>query len=213
MIRPTDVISIFGQRGSGKTDLGKALGRLYPRLFVIDIAKDWRKKEDGLDAQFTDFDEAADFLADSIGRPQWRAAFSFDIDTKSKSQEQIFEALLRTLYKRGELTGENICLLIEEVHLYCGPNYAPEWLYKMITLGRHANVGMIVSSQRPAQVFRGITSAAPHKFIGQLDEARDLDYFRGMVGELADQIPKLAPYHFLYYQLGQAPQVVTRESF
>lgn len=213
MIGPTDISAIFGQRGSGKTEMGKALSRLYPRLFVIDVVRDWRAREDELDLITGDFDQAADFLEESIGRERWRAAFTFDVDTGSEIQRKTFNALLRTLYKRGELTGENVCVLIEEVHFYCSPAGIEEWLLKLITVGRHANVPMIMSSQRPAQVHKSITSAASHKFIGRLDDGRDLKYFREILGELADEIPRLDKYDFIYHSLGQPPRTVNRDSF
>jgi len=213
MIGPTDITAIFGQRGSGKSDLGKAISRLYPRLFAIDITSEWECGRDDLDLVTDSFDVAARFLEETIGEKQFRMAFQFDIDTASDTQRKTFNALLRTLYKRGTITGENLCLLIEEVHFYCSPATIEEWLFKMVTVGRHANVPMIVSSQRPAQVHKSITSAAPNKFIGQLDDGRDLKYFREIIGDLADEIPKLDKYDFIYHRLGAPPRVVDKFSF
>lgn len=213
MIGPTDITAIFGQRGSGKTDMGKALSRLYPRLFVIDIVKDWKPGPDGLELVTEDFDEAANFLEKSIGRQEWRASFRFNIDTGDEVQKKTFNALLRTLYMRGELTGENVCLLIEEVHMYCSPGTIEEWLFKVITLGRHANMPMIASSQRPASVHKAITSAASHKFIGQLDDVRDLKYFGEIAAELPAEIQALKKYDFIYRAQGEPPRTVNKFSF
>lgn len=213
MIGPTDITAIFGQRGSGKTDMGKALSRLYRRLFVIDVVKDWDRKKDGLELVTDDFEVAADFLEEKIGSPEWRACFRFSVDTSSDHQKKVFNAILRTLYMRGEITGENVCLLIEEVHMYCSPSTIEEWLFKVITLGRHANIPMIMSSQRPAQVHKSITSAASHKFIGQLDDARDLKYFGEISAELPAEIQGLKKYDFIYRAQGEAPRTVNRESF
>jgi hypothetical protein len=208
----TDITSIFGQRGSGKSELGKAVSRLWRRRVVIDILREW-KKSDGVDLITDSFDRAAAFLHEKIGSKEFTLVVQFDIDSGNETQKQTFNALLRLLYKRGEITGENICLVIEEVHFFCGSNWIEEWLFKLNTIGRHANLAMIMSSQRPAQVHKSCISQAQNVLIGQLFEFRDIDYLRQTVGDIAEEIPKLQKYKFIFHRLGEPHRFVDRDCF
>ena len=211
MIGPTDITAIFGQRGSGKSQLGRAISKLYPRRVIIDVLKEWKPSEADL---ITDnFFEACDFLLRTLGNKSWTLVFQFDLDTHSKDRMKVFNALIRTVYKRGEKTGENVCLLIEEVHFYCTSGSTEEWLANSATTGRHANMPMIVSSQRPAQVAKLLVSQAANIFCGSLHEKRDIEYLRQTIGDDADKIPSLEQYHFLFHKIGEQSQIVTRENF
>jgi len=212
MIGATDITAIFGQRGSGKSDLGKEIARLYPRLIVIDILREWKKSDD-IDLITENFDDAADFLEEKIGQKNFRMVFQFDIDNASDAQKQTFNALLRLIYKRGTLTGENVCLLIEEVQFFCGPAHIEEWLFKCNTVGRHANLAMIMSSQRPAQVHKSIVSQAKNLFIGQLFEHRDIEYLRQTIGDVAENISSLPKFKFIFHCLGAPARTVDKHSF
>lgn len=212
MIGPTDITAIFGQRGSGKSELGRAVSRLYRRVVVIDILREW-KESDGATLITDDFDEAASFLNEKIGEKSWLLVVQFDLDSGNETQKQFFNALLRLIFKRGELTGENVCLLIEEVQFFCGPASIEDWLFKCITVGRHANLGMIMSSQRPAQVHKAAVSQAKNLFIGQLFEHRDIEYLRQTVGDVADQVRELPQFDFLFHCLGKPTIRVDKNCF
>lgn len=211
MIGPTDITAIFGQRGSGKSELGRAISKLYPRRVIIDVLKEWKLSEADLitDNVFSAFE----FLLTTIGRKEWTLVFQFDLDTHSKERMKVFNALIRTIYKRGEKTGENVCLLIEEVHFYCTSGSTEEWLANCATTGRHANMPMVISSQRPAQVAKVLVSQAANIFCGSLHEKRDIEYLRQTIGDDADKIPHLEKYNFIYHRIGEPSQVVTREVF
>lgn len=211
MIGATDITTIFGQRGSGKSDMGRAISSLYPRLVVIDILREWK----ACDADFItdEFDKATKFLEEKIGEKKFRLVFQFDIDTKSEEQLSVFNAFLRTLYMRGECTGENVCLLIEEVQFFSTSGSAEEWLFKLATVGRHANLAMIMSSQRPAQVAKVLVSQAQNRLIGQLAEKNDIEYLRKTVGDVAEQAATLPQYDFIFHRMGEEPVVVDKFHF
>lgn len=213
MMGPTDITAIFGQRGSGKSELGKAISAMWRRRIIIDILGEW-KKSDGVDLITNSFDSAAEFLKRKIGAPgNFTLVFQFDVDSKTESQKQLFNALLRLIWKRGKITGENACLVIEEVHEYCGPNWSEEWLRKCIMIGRHANLAMIMSSQRPAQVDKAIISQAKNVLIGRLFEYRDIEYIRQTIGDDADLVPKLKPYDFVFRRENEEKKIVNRNTF
>ena len=211
MIGANDITTIFGMKGSGKSDLGRAISRLYPRLVVIDVLREWKKKESDLITD--DFFEAADFLEKNIGNPKFRLVFQFSVDLSRKELEGVFNEFLRLLYKRGEITGENVCLLIEEVHFFCGPNWIFDWLFKLNTVSRHANMAMIMSSQRPASVHKSCVSQAANVFVGQLFEKRDIEYLRDTIGDTAEGVSKLKKFDFIFHRLGKSPVIVDKYKF
>ncbi len=213
MIEATDVTAIFGQRGSGKTELGKTISGMYRRRIVIDILGEW-KKSDGADLITNSFDAAAGFLKRKIGAPgNFTLVFQFDINSKSDYQKKLFNAVLHMVWKRGNITGENACLVIEEAHEYCGPNWSEEWLRKCTMVGRHANLAMIISSQRPASVDKALISQAKNVLIGRLFEFRDIEYIRQTIGDDADLVPKLKQYQFLFRRENEPVRIVDKFKF
>ncbi len=209
MIEATDITTIFGMRGSGKSELGRTISRLYPRLVVIDTLKEWNSG----DLITDDPIKAAEFLERKIGEKKFTLIFRFSIDLPEKEKEKVFNELGRLLYLRGEITGENICLLIEEVHFYCGTNWIFDWLFKLCTTSRHANMAMIMSSQRPANVHKVCVSQAANVFVGQLFEKRDVEYLRDTIGESADKVPKLRKFDFVFHRISKTPVIVNKSHF
>ncbi len=212
MIEATDITVIFGQRGSGKSDMGKAISNIWRRRIVIDSLGEW-KKSDGMELVTSSFDTAAAYLERKIGSENLGLVFQFDVDSNTELKKQTFNALLRLIWKRGKLTGENACLLIEEVQEFCGSNWAEEWLTKTIMLGRHANLAMIMSSQRPAQVARAITSQAHNLLVGQLFEFRDIEYIRQSMGDVADEIAKLKQFDFVFRRKNNPHLILDKYDF
>lgn len=210
MFSPTDIITIFGMRGSGKSTLGKNIAFQYPRLVVIDRLREWQDSDTvaGRDLITDNFREAIDFLVNKLGQKEWRLIFQFDVEQGNESQNDTLDAILRTLYKRGSISGENVCLLIEEVHFFASTHSITQWISECIFTGRHANLSIIASSQRPATVAKALVSQSAHVFIGQLYEKRDIDYFYDTIGEAAEKIPSLEKFSFLHYQIGKPHSIV-----
>jgi len=201
MFGPTDKIAIFGRSGCGKSTLQAAITSCYPRLVVIDRM---REHTTG-DLITNNFDVYAAFLAQAMRdkRNSFKVVFQFDIEKQSDSQEFLFEQVVRLAYKFGEISGRGITLSVEEVQFFAGPHYIPHWLKESTLTGRHAGMGVIVSSQRPAAVHKDLVSQASHAFFGSLYEVRDIEYCRAILGDHAYELQSLAQGKFLHYSMGQ----------
>lgn len=200
MFGPTDKIAIFGRSGCGKSTLQETITNCYPRLIVID-----RMREHSTGFITSNFEDYARYLTDQIQRntPQFKLVFQFDIEQLSDSQELIFEHAVRLAYKYGQITGNNLCLSVEEVQFFASPTYIPHWLKESTLTGRHANLAVVVSSQRPAAVHKDLISQSSHLFVGQLFELRDMEYLRGTIGDAAYQARELPQGQFIHYSAGQ----------
>jgi len=143
----------------------------------------------------------------------FKAVLHFDIEQRSQEQMAVFSNAVRLAYKWGRLTGNNLCLSVEEVHHFAGPTSIDKWLFESVMTGRHSNMAIIASSQRPASVHKGIVSQAHHVFVGQLFEKRDIEYlYQTIGGEAAERVSTLKPYEFIHYQGQGIPfQVVTNQ--
>lgn len=209
MIGPTDITTIFGQRGSGKSTLGRSISELYRRVIVIDRLREWTEG----DLITDNLIEAENFLINSLGKSNFKLIFQFNIEAESETQSAVFNSLLRSIYYRGKISGENICLLVEEVHFFASTHKVEKWLSECIFTGRHANLAIIASSQRPATVNKALISQSANIFIGQLYEKRDIDYIYDCIGDIAENIPKLNKFEFLNYSIGKPSTVVKNTSF
>lgn len=201
MFGPTDKIAIFGRSGCGKSTLQAAILACYKRCVVIDRM---REHFDG-DLITNNFEIYAAFLSKAISEKwdSFKVVFQFDIEKQSDAQEFIFEQVVRLAYKFGEISGKGITLSVEEVQFFAGPHYIPHWLKESTLTGRHAGMGVIVSSQRPAAVHKDLVSQASHAFFGSLYEVRDIEYCRAILGDYAYELQSLPQGKFLHYSMGQ----------
>lgn len=202
---PTDKIAIFGRSGCGKSTLQTAITSCYPRLIVIDRMRE-HSSGDFITSNFEDY---ARFLTQMIqtNQPRFKLVYQFDIECLTDQQEMFFEQALRLAYRYGQVTGNNLCLSVEEVQFFAPPTYIPHWLKECVLTGRHANLAVVVSSQRPAAVHKDLVSQSSHLYVGQLFEMRDMEYLRHTIGEAAFQAKELPQGEFLHYSLGQVRRV------
>ncbi len=141
----------------------------------------------------------------------FKLVLHFDVEQKTQEQAIVFSNAIRLAYKWGRLTENNLCLSVEEVHHFAAPTSIDKWLFESVMTGRHSNMAIIASSQRPASVHKGLVSQANHVFVGQLFEKRDIEYLYQTIGEdAAEAVSKLKPYEFVHYQGQGIPFQIVR---
>lgn len=201
MFSPTDVTVILGQRGCGKSTLGRKIASVYPRLVVIDRLREWGSGD--VDFSTDRFDSFALYLRDALQKnfPKFRCALQFEVEQVSK--EAVFSQAMRLCYKFGEISRRNLAVLIEEVHHFATPHRVDHWLFESVMTGRHSNQAIICSSQRPASVSKALVSQAHHVFLGQMFERNDIAYVADIIGDASIQLPQLKVGEFLHYQPGK----------
>lgn len=198
----TDLISIFGRRGTGKSNLCRYIQDAFPRLVIIDLCQEYKKSDcDILVTSFSEFDLALGALAREKSE-KFRLVYQFDIEG-SDDEVSDFNEAMRLIYYFG-----NVMCVIEEIHNYTKNEYLPEWLRKMILVGRHRRVGIIATSQRPAIVPKTFVSQCHHVFCGVTFERNDLKYFYETIGDAADILPTLKKFSFLHYCPGEKTKIV-----
>lgn len=201
----TDITVVFGQRGSGKSSLGRALSSIYPRRIVIDRLREWT----GQAATARGYKE---FLAlyQSVQRlPSFTIAVQFDLGLDPALLSEQVNQMLRAIYLTEHADPQGLCIVIEEVHFFAAPTSIEPWLLEVVTTGRHAGLALVVNSQRPAQVHKSLVSLASNVMMGRLFEARDLKYLQESVGGIALQCRDLANFQFIHYRPGEGSQLIT----
>lgn len=110
-----------------------------------------------------------------------------------------FEIWAKKIYAEG-----NMVVLIEEIDMLCtssmiGPNFK-----KLVSLGRHQNVGLIMTYRRIADAHKLPPSQAHHFFIFRTHLPNDISYLRTLIGNDVDLLPTLEDFHFLHWHNGKS---------
>lgn len=105
-----------------------------------------------------------------------------------------FEIWAKKIYEEG-----NMVLLVEEIDMLCTSSLIGPQFKKLVSLGRHQNVGLIMTYRRIADAHKLPPSQAHHFFIFRTHLPNDISYLRSLIGNDVDQLPSLKDYHFLHY--------------
>ena len=176
---------VLGKSGSGKTVL------IADRLLHLDRFIVWDTKPDGYDARIvgtTLWTSAREFI-DSVGQTgTWGRVVIQDKDSE-------LEPFLRWAYALGKML-----IIIEEVDAFCTTNGAPPFLTEALRRGRSRGLSLILSSQRPAEIPKGLTNRADAMVLmgGTGTEPTDHKYLSQKVGlASADKVRAMPRYTFL----------------
>lgn len=180
----SDVIMVLGKRGHGKSTWVSRYIKTLRRVLVYDTLVEPTYKE--LE-HIHDFVEFVKRLAKNP--PYFRIAYH---DFGDISMEEDFDRFIRAC-----LAIENITVVVEEVDLFASSHSMPIPLQRLVSIGRHKEISFIAISRRPHAVHPLIRSQTNRMISFKQTEPRDIDYLRELIGEKADQIPKLSKYKFV----------------
>lgn len=110
-----------------------------------------------------------------------------------------FEAWAKKLYKEG-----NLIVGIEEIDMICTSSQIGPEFKKLISLGRHEGIGLVLTARRIADVHKLPPSQAHHFFIFRCHLPNDIIYLRKFIGDDVDLLPTLKDYHFLHWFNGKS---------
>jgi len=105
-----------------------------------------------------------------------------------------FEEWAKKLYEKG-----NIIVMVEEIDMLCTSSRIGPEFKKLVSLGRHKNIGLILTARRIADVHKLPPSQTHHFFIFRMHLPNDVTYLRQFIGDAADQLPALEDYHFMHW--------------
>ena len=189
MIKSTDCVLIMGRRGCGKSYLCKKIQSIWPRRVIIDSLSEY--ESENTVHTFNEFaDKLMEFKRDN--RESFDIVFQFDPESAISQDE--FDHILRCSYYFG-----NLQLVIEEVQLYSGPHTMPHWLKQCLLTGRHQNISLIFTTQRPGELNKTIVSQCSHIFCGTINEGNDLKYVASFLNQDAQRLVQLPERQFLYF--------------
>lgn len=100
--------------------------------------------------------------------------------------------------------GKNCIFLIEEVEFYASAHKISLMLQRLVSLGRHRGIGLVITTRRIADVHKLICSQAKNWFIFHSFLPNELDYMEQFIGETVYKAVSLEPYHFIYWTRGKA---------
>jgi energy-coupling factor transporter ATP-binding protein EcfA2 len=212
MFKAAEVLTILGKRGSGKTTLCKHAQRHYPRLIIFDLLGEYRGLR-GPDifhvSSLAGFGQA---LKLTLDRPQFKIIIR--VNLRDPDREAVFEELMILCYERKKFATQagsphtSIQVVIDEVHEYCHAHYMPAPFKEALLLGRHQEMGLILASQRPANVHKDILAQSHHLFCSLIVETNDFNYLKGYFGPDPEKLKSLPKYHFLWKSDDRPLQVV-----
>lgn len=205
-----EIITVFGMRGCGKSTLTRKLSEIYKRRFVFDRIHEWNGEDANTSRKiFTDA-QAFERSWSAFAERDHTLIFHFKPGSSPELLSDEFNRIARVLYLTGRAVAhpDPQVIVIEEAQFYCAPASIEPWLFEMIHTGRHANLAIIANAQRPATVHKSLVSQSHHIFIGQLFEARDIQYLRDTIGAIAEEARTLPKGEFIWIEMGNPPRRV-----
>jgi len=143
--------------------------------------------------------------------PKYPSVFVFDTNgefpefpryTPNTDSPKELDRVAKVCWDRG-----NVMLVVSEAELFL-PNgqTLPSNIFKIITRGRHRNIGMIADTRRIANLHKTMFSLSEHCFIFRHFSPTDLNYLKGFLPMDVKQLAALPEYHFLHYTRGKVEE-------
>jgi hypothetical protein len=210
MFSSADKITIIGKSGSGKTTLSKRLHEsgMWPRVVIFDRMDEY--SPENASGVCYDFNQFSILIKKFYSEKRFRIIYKFNIEGNGHDDE--FNEALRILYYMG-----GIMVVIEETWNFSSNKFLPKWYREILLTGRHGQnkltgngVGLITTSQRPAEVHKTVFSQSKHVFCGQLFENNDVKYVSEFIGSVnGEKCKTLRIGQFLHYEQGGETKVIS----
>jgi ABC-type dipeptide/oligopeptide/nickel transport system ATPase component len=177
----------IGKSGSGKSYLVHKLIQGKRRLIIFDTM-----------AEYTEgvvFDDKRKFL--EYWKHCARKSFRLIYQPLDDPEEEI-DDIAELVYHLG-----NVTFVIEEVTAYTRPNQISRQLAHCIQRGRHKNIELIGTTQRPYGLHRLLTSQCRDIYVFNTNEPRDRDYLRTLLGQdMEAKLESLDKYNYVKWTDG-----------
>lgn len=154
------VIVIFGQTGSGKTTLAKKIIERHRRVVIFDSQEEY----EGFTV--SSFDEFRDYLTD-----MYREDFTIVCRYRHEIDYQLTSEALPFI--------GNVLLVLEEAELYLTSWDRSNYLFPLISFGRHQRISLLAIGRRPSEIAAKLRSQCTSIFTFVQKEPRDLDFLAG----------------------------------
>lgn len=196
----TEVISIVGMRGSGKSTLTKRLAQKHSRIIVFDKMNEWVKYASHI---CNDLESFKIFWRENFHKKSFLCVIQFPFGSEIDDLQELTDTIVKILYHTGLESEQDTCLIFEEAQFYFPSMQVSGVMFELLTTGRHASLSIIANTQRPASVSKLLISQSDKVFVGQIFEFNDLKYLVGSLGESAKHVRQLQKFYFLKYEIGK----------
>lgn len=185
VIKTNDRVSIFGKTGAGKSYFSKNwLLPNYTHYVFWDVQHQHTSViHDVIVHTPKELEKNISEHRRILYQPKSPSASDFDAVCKI-----VFESTNTTLY-------------VDEAASVSTPTKILYWHKIIMQQGRSYNTGIINTSQRPRDIHNTLISESEHLFIFTLNLETDIMKLRQQIGDAADEIRALPPYHFLYHNI------------
>lgn len=190
MIKSTDCVLVMGRRGCGKSYLAKNLQTIWPRKIIFDSLHEYSNESESV-YSFHEFCDAIARLK-SLSPDRFTLIVNFDIESEASQAE--FNQMLRLCYYFG-----NVLVVVEEIQNFSTTHMLPHWLKNCLLTGRHQNLGLMFTTQRPGELHKTVLSQCTHIFCGSIIEGNDLRYISSFLRQESEKLVKLPERRFLYF--------------
>ena len=192
-VRPSEVLAIFGRRGSGKTTLARSLVARQRRLIVFDPIAEWCRSP-GITTC-----ESVEAVRLALRR-RWRLGFRLALPCQADHAAEL-DRLARLIWGAQEPFLRRECpelvLVVDELNLGMPLGRRAEAMLGLTLQGRHRGIGLVGISQRPALVSSDFRGQAHRTFWCCLSAANDLRTARETLGDRAAELRQLGVGQFL----------------
>ncbi len=193
-------MAILGRSGSGKSYLAQKIIALYPRVIIFDSLYEY--SETG-EIQH-DFEGFSEFMLKHENEQSFRTVVQFGVENSHQNEE--FEQMLRVAYYRGRCA-----IFIDEVQNFSTVHIIPEWLRQVVLTGRHQEIALIFTTQRPGELHKTLLSQSNKIFCGNLHSQVDIKTMSNYLDRPAEEIANLPDRKFIYWTPGEKSIIIDND--
>lgn len=182
----------LGRSGCGKSYLGKTIQEYYPRKIIVDTLYEYEKGPK--DFEISDISTLIAVLIELKNNQIKKFTIIYRFALECADKEPEFDEICKLVFNF-----KDILLVVEEVHLFCSPQYLPLWFENLIRMGRHQKVALLCTSQRPGSVNKNLLAQSTWVFCGQLIDKNDIVYTSSFLNQDAKKLASLPDRTFIQF--------------
>lgn len=123
----------------------------------------------------------------------------FNTYEPSTDSPKELDAVAKQVWKEG-----NCFLVVSEAELFLPVNGTlPPNIFKIITRGRHRNIGLLADTRRVANLNKTVFGLSEHVFVFRHFSPNDIRYLQNFIPQDCRALANIQDYHFWYYHKGQ----------
>lgn len=206
-------ISVFGKKGSGKTELAYRFFDTYPGdRAIIDPNGDLKVPDDTLElltplparwpgAAYDEF-AAEHGLPESGSSRKRRATLRFIPDAGDEDYLEEIDRMVGLAFAH-----QRTCLFFDECHEGAPVGKTPPHMRRALRHGRHARLTLLLATPRPLTIDPLVVTQSDYVYVFKTPSPQDKHWIASNIGwdpkDFADGVNGLGPFEYLRYDAAQ----------